>query len=75
MKKVFIKISSFTDYTLLVAEATKVSTGDVTVSKGRYSVDAKSLPGVFSLDLSDGATIEYPEDAIDFENFLTKYMA
>ena len=74
MKTAVIKMSAFTDYTLLVTEASKVD-GDVTVSKGRYAVDAKSLPGVFSLDLSDGAKIEYPEDAIDFENFLTKYMA
>ena len=72
MKTAVIKMSAFTDYTLLVTEASKVD-GDVTVSKGRYSVDAKSLPGVFSLDLSDGAKIEYPENAFEFDQFLFKY--
>ena len=72
MKTAVIKMSAFTDYTLLVTEASKVD-GDITVSKGRYAVDAKSLPGVFSLDLSDGAKIEYPEDAFEFDQFLFKY--
>lgn len=72
MKTAVIRMSAFTDYTLLVTEASKVD-GDVTVSKGRYAVDAKSLPGVFSLDLSNGATIEYPDDAFEFDQFLFKY--
>ena len=72
MKTSVIKITVFTDYMLLVNEASKVD-GDVTLSKGRYSVDAKSLPGVFSLDLSEGAIIEYPEDAFEFDQFLLKY--
>ena len=72
MRTSVIKISAFTEYMLLVTEASKVD-GDVTLSKGRYSVDAKSLPGVFSLDLSEGATIEYPENAFAFDQFLFKY--
>ena len=72
MKTAVIKMSAFTDYTLLVTEASKVD-GDITISKGRYAVDAKSLPGVFSLDLSDGAKIEYPENAFEFDQFLFKY--
>ena len=72
MKTLVIKMSTFTDYMLLVNEASKVD-GDVTLSKCRYSVDAKSLPGVFSLDLSEGATIEYPENAFEFDQFLFKY--
>lgn len=72
MKTLVIKMSAFTDYMLLVNEASKVD-GDVTLSKGRYSVDAKSLPGVFSLDLSECATIEYPENAFEFDQFLFKY--
>lgn len=72
MKTAVIKMSAFTDYTLLSAEASKVD-GDVTLIKGKYAVDAKSLPGVFSLDLSSGVTIEYPEDAFEFDQFLFKY--
>lgn len=73
MKTIEIKMSNFSDYMLLVTQASKV-TGDVTLSKGRYAVDAKSLPGVFSLDLSNGAKIEFPDTAIEFEKFLESYM-
>lgn len=72
MKTAIIKMSAFTDYTLLAKEASKVD-GDVTIFKGRYTVDAKSLPGIFSLDLSTGVKIEYPEDAFEFDQFLFKY--
>lgn len=65
-------MSNFSDYMLLVTQASTVD-GDVTLSKGRYTVDAKSLPGVFSLDLSNGATIEYPENATKFEEFLEAF--
>ena len=67
-----IKMSNFSDYMLLVAQASKVE-GEVTLCKGRYAIDAKSLPGVFSLDLSDGAKIEFPKTATEFDAFLEPY--
>ena len=67
-----IKMSNFSDYMLLVSQASKVE-GDVTLYKGRYAIDAKSLPGVFSLDLSNGAKIEFPETATEFDAFLEPY--
>ena len=47
-----IKISGISDATTLVTKASAVE-GDVTITRGRYSIDAKSIMGVFSIDLSD----------------------
>lgn len=68
-----IKIDSITDVTTLVAKASAVD-GDVTLSKGRYAVDAKSLMGVMSIDISRGAEIEYPENAKDFDEFVSNFV-
>lgn len=72
MRSLFIKISSITDVSKLAAAASNVF-GDVTVSKGRYAVDCKSIMGLFSLDMSSGATVEYPEDAKEFEEFIMQF--
>lgn len=69
MKTKFIKIDSIKDITDLVKAASAVD-GDVEIRKGRWVIDGSSLMGVMSIDLSGGATIAYPEDAIEFENFL-----
>lgn len=67
-----IKITDYPDLTIFVNKATAVD-GDVTARRGKYCIDAKSLMGVLSLDLSQGAVIEYPKDAEDFEIFIRKY--
>lgn len=72
MKTKIIKITSVTDITNFVREAQKVY-GDVTVKKGRYVIDGKSLMGMFSLDGSTGLTIEYPETAYAFEEFIEPF--
>ena len=74
MKTIYVKINGIADVTKL-ATAASVVDGDVTVRKGIYVVDGKSIMGLFSLDLSTGATIEYPEDAIDFENYIVNFKA
>ena len=33
-------------------------------------VNAKSIMGIFSLDLTAGVTIEYPDDATAFDDFI-----
>lgn len=72
MKIKIIKITSVTDITNFVREAQKVY-GDITVKKGRYVVDGKSLMGMFSLDGSTGLTVEYPETAYSFEEFIMPF--
>lgn len=68
MKRV-IKMSQIKDATDLVQRATMVD-GDVIITKGKYSIDAKSIMGIFSLDLTTGVTIEYPDDATAFDDFI-----
>ena len=68
MKRV-IKMSQIKDATDLVQRATMVD-GDVIITKGKYSIDAKSIMSIFSLDLTAGVTIEYPDDATAFDDFI-----
>ena len=72
MKTLFIKMSAIADVSKLCNMASAVD-GDVTVRKGKYVIDGKSLMGLFSLDMSTGVTIEYPEDAIAFEEFVEQF--
>ena len=74
MKKMFVKINGISDVSTFVANAIQID-GDVTATKGRYVINGKSLMGMFSLDLSEGVTIEYPEHAFAFEDFLKKFKA
>ena len=45
---------------------------DVDIYYNRYVVDAKSILGVFGLDLSQILTVEYRGYNSDFENYLQK---
>lgn len=74
MKSLYIKINGISDVSNFVRKATEVY-GDVLIKKGKFVIDGKSLMGMFSLDLSAGVTVEYPEDAIDFENFVNTFKA
>lgn len=71
-KSKFIKMNSVTDVMNFIKEASKIE-GDVTVLKSRYIIDGKSIMGVMSIDMSTGMTVEYPADAIDFENFISQF--
>ena len=70
--KRYIKVNSITDIAMLVKNAIAMQ-GDVNITKGKYCVDAKSIMGVFSLDLATGATIEYPDDAKEFDKYISKF--
>lgn len=72
MKTKFIKVNGITDVTTLVQKASVVD-GDIVLRKGKFAVDGKSLMGCFSLDLSTGAVVEYPEIATDFEDFISLF--
>ena len=72
MKNIYVEIHGIVDMTNFVKEATNVY-GDVTCRKGKYVVDAKSIMGVMSIDISTGVTVEYPEGAADFENFIKEF--
>ena len=56
MKTAQIKLSTIRDVQAFVAIATAFD-GDVDLSSGRYVVDAKSIIGIFSLDLLSPITV------------------
>lgn len=72
MKNKFIKIIGITDAMSLVKNASDVE-GEVILRKGRYAIDCKSIMGIFSVDISTGVTVEYPEDAVEFEKFISHF--
>ena len=51
MRKVFITLSSIDDVKVFVNEINLLPC-DADLVSGRYTVDAKSIMGIFSLDLS-----------------------
>ena len=52
MKELNIKLSTIDDVKSFVNAVTRFS-GDADLSSGRYVVDAKSIMGIFSLDLAN----------------------
>lgn len=72
MKKMIVAIHGINDLNQFIQHARAVD-GDVLVSRGKFVVDGKSIMGVFSIDVSQGCTVEYPEDATDFEEFISQF--
>ena len=73
MIKSFITLQGINDIIKFTQEASLVD-GDVIVSRGSYKVDGKSLMGNMSIDVSQGISVEYPEDASKFKEFIQQYM-
>ena len=72
MKKMYIAINTINKVTEFVQKASQVD-GDVICSKGRYTVDGKSIMGIFSIDVSEGIVVEYPETATEFEEYISQF--
>jgi phosphotransferase system HPr-like phosphotransfer protein len=72
MIKKYIKINTISDIKAYLEHAKQVS-GDITIRKGKYVVDGKSIMGIFSFDGSTGFTIEYPDTAEEFDNFISNF--
>ena len=72
MKTKVISIKSLNDiYTFLArAQATE---GDITIKRGCYCIDGKSVLGIFSIDMSQDVVIEYPETAKELEDFINNF--
>ncbi len=73
MKKVKISLSSIDTVKSFVTLTTKIE-GDVTIISGRYIIDAKSIMGIFSLDLSKPLDLEIEEWKDEYEDALKPYM-
>lgn len=73
MKKVSIKITEIDDVNKFVQYAKNVQ-GDVLVSRGQFCIDGKSILGIYSLDVSQGCTVQYPENEKEFDEFIQQFM-
>lgn len=72
MRTQFVKMNGIQDVMTFVKIASSID-GDILVKKGIYCIDGKSLMGMFSIDLTNGVVIEYPDDAIILDEFLDNY--
>ena len=64
MTNVKVRLSSIQDVRNFVDTVTKYNI-DIDLSSGRYIVDAKSIMGIFSLDLSSPIDMEVRSDDCD----------
>lgn len=64
MKTVQIRLDTINDVKYFVNTVAKYDF-DVDLTSGRYAVDAKSIMGIFSLDLSKPITLEAHSDNAD----------
>lgn len=72
MEKMIISINSINDIYEFIKQAQAVA-GDVTVYRGKYTCDARSIMGVLSIDMSQNVTVEYPASAIEFKEYIKKF--
>lgn len=65
----FIKVTNLNHINTLVSLASQAS-GPVELHRGRWCVDAASLMGVMSLDLTQGTTIVYDDVNSELDKFI-----
>ena len=72
MKTVTINLGSIDKVKSFVNDITKFDS-DFDLVSGRYVIDAKSIMGVFSLDLTRSLTVRYPLKDDQFEVALNRF--
>lgn len=72
MKEKYVTIHGINDLNNFIQKARTVD-GDVLVTRGKFVVDGKSIMGLFSIDISQGCTVTYPENATEFEEFISQF--
>lgn len=74
MKRENIMLKTITDVKAFVNSVAKYDF-DVDLLSGRYAVDAKSIMGIFSLDLSKEITMQiHSDDCQDFLNEIKPFI-
>lgn len=74
MKREQIMLKTINDVKVFVNSVAKYDF-DVDLLSGRYAVDAKSIMGIFSLDLSKAITMEvHSDDCQDFLNEIKPFI-
>ena len=71
MKKMYVAINTINKATEFVQKASQVD-GDVICTKGRYTIDGKSIMGIFSIDISGGIMVEYAETGSGVEEYISQ---
>ncbi|MDY4588040.1 MAG: HPr family phosphocarrier protein [Oscillospiraceae bacterium] len=75
MKTVKININTINDVKNFVSIVSRCDY-DVDIVSGRYAIDAKSIMGIFSLDLSKELTLNiHSDDCADFLDEIKDYIA
>lgn len=68
-----IEINKVRDVAEFVAAANKVN-GAVYARRGeKLSIDAKSLMGMFAIDPSSPFDVEYDDDNVEFDEFVSQF--
>ena len=72
----FIVLDRIKDITDFVNAASRFEkhNGDILLLQGKQVVEATSLLGVLSLDTSKGVIVSYPNDLIEFNNFIKPFI-
>ena len=74
MKKATIRLATINDVKNFVSKVS-LCDFDVDLISGRYAVDAKSIMGIFSLDLEKPITLEaHTDDADEFFAAIKQYI-
>ena len=74
MKREMIMLKTINDVKSFVNSVVKCDF-DVDLTSGRYTVDSKSIMGIFSLDLSKPLTMEIrSDDCADFLNEIKPFL-
>ena len=74
MKTANIRINTIEDVKNFVTTVTKCNY-DVDIVSGRYAIDAKSIMGIFSLDLSKPIELHaHTDNAKEFLNAIDKFI-
>ncbi len=74
MKTVKININTINDVKNFVSIVSRCDY-DVDIVSGRYAIDAKSIMGIFSLDLSKELTLNiHSDDCADFLDQIKEYV-
>ncbi len=75
MKTVKVNINTINDVKNFVSIVSRCDY-DVDIVSGRYAIDAKSIMGIFSLDLSKELTLNiHSDDCADFLEEIKGYIA
>ncbi len=74
MKKVSVKLKEIKDVYNFVAAVTAFP-GEVDIVSGRYRVNAKSVMGIFALDLTKPLNLEiFGDDTVEIEEKLKPFI-